>query len=540
MKKILFFASWMVVSTIELWSQTVLLPIGSGPFALDINPQTNIAIVANRNSNSVSIINLADNTIKKTITVGSAPVSVAINPVTNRAVVANFGSDTISVIDIAGESVVSTIEVGTIGSENVLDSPRDVAIDTKNNVAIVANLNSNSVSLVDLNTNANILTTPIRVGNSPISVAYNPENDTALIANNQDNNLSVVDLKNRAVIRNIAVGLRPVDIAVNLQTKRAAIANTDTNDMTLLNLTDNSVVATVTVGARPLAVGINPNTNIAAVLLDSANTLSLVNLSGDQPSKYTTVISAIGQNPVGLTVNPNNNTAMVPNLTADSIVIVPLGFLNFLPYAFDTDSLRTNLGINNLSANEATVEIELRDKDGKIVKKASTKVPARGLNHIRNIIPTLLGSSTLTHTRGSLKLMSDQPISSFLSIIDTSSTDASFQIGQTRGFSRLLINAATNVGAYRSQLVVLNMGNTPAALKFTAYDEAGQVLATKTGLSVPVNGFYFVENIFSELGLSSKFGALEIESPNLQPLIAVSLLSNVNRTNGLLVGVPIQ
>jgi hypothetical protein len=89
--------------------------------------------------------------------------------------------------------------------------------------------------------------------------------------------------------------------------------------------------------------------------------------------------------------------------------------------------------------------------------------------------------------------------------------------------------------------VLLNLGNTAAAVTLTVYDSAtGTVLTTKSGISVPVGGFYYSNDILTDLGLSGKFGPMQIESPNLQPLISVTILSNTNLTNGLFEAVPIQ
>src|SRR5262245_35510707 len=89
-----------MLSAEGLWAQSLLVPVGSGPFTTVVNLQTNIALIMNRNNNSVQIMDLADNTLKKDasgnvikITVGTGPISAAINPSTNRAVVANFGSN---------------------------------------------------------------------------------------------------------------------------------------------------------------------------------------------------------------------------------------------------------------------------------------------------------------------------------------------------------------------------------------------------------------------------------------------------------------
>jgi YVTN family beta-propeller protein len=517
------------------YGQTILFPIGSGPFGIDLDLDSNLGVVVNRNTNQASIINLADNTIKKSITVGIGPTSVAINPVTNRAVVTNFGSDNISVLDLSGESVIATIPVGK--------GPRDVAIDTTQNRAIVANLNGGSLSLIDLNTNKDLLTTPISVGGNPISVGYYPETNTALVANYQDNTVTEIDLATNSKIRDISVGINPIDIAIDAPTKRALVANSGTNDVTVLDLTDkllNKVLATVPVGTRPFAVGINPTTNIAAVLSNGNKSISLINLSDN--TKFTTVISDVGDNPTELAINPKNNTALVTNTSSDSVVVTPLGFLNYLPFALDTEQFRTNLGINNLSAAEADVELVLRDKDGKTVATGSTKVPAHGLKQINSVNQFLLNSGgAVTNTIASLKVMSDQPISSFISVIDNSTNDPGLQVGHASGFPKLLLNAATNVGAFRSTLVVLNLGNTNAALKLTARNnETGEVLGTKEGVLIAVNGFFMSQDVLADLKVSGKFGPIEIESPNLQPLIVVTLVTSDARTSGFLEAVPYQ
>ena len=534
MKRIISFLLGLIsIGSWQVFGQTILFPVGSGPFASDINLQTNTLVVVNRNSNSVSIVDLASNTIKKTVTVGTGPTSVAINPTTNRAVVTNFGSNNVSIVDLAGAAVLATVAVG--------NSPRAVAIDTQHNVAIVANLNGNNISLIDLNNNTSILPQPVAVGTHPIAVAYNPVNNTALVANFDGGTLAVLDLTLRVVTSTVSVGLKPIAIALNLETKQAVVANQDTNDVTIVSLTDNSVLHTVSVGTQPFSVGVDTKTNIAAVVSNQNRSITLINLSGDTPTKFTTVISNIGDNPTSLSVNPNTNTALVTNPTSDSVVITPLGFVNNLLFAFDIGDVRSNLGINNLGSTEANVEIDLIDQNGKLLKTASTKVPSRALKHITKISQFLYGTSSPTSTRGFIKLVSDQPISSFLSLITYGTNDASVVLGHSAGFPKLVVNAATNVAPYRSQLMLLNLGSTSASVTITAYDNAaGTVLATKTGISIPAGGFYFSEDIMTDLGLAGKFGPLQIESLNLQSVIGATLLSNANHTNGLFEAVPIQ
>ena len=548
MKKLFALASFVWLAGVSpLLAQSILLPIGSGPFAIELNQDATLAVVVNRNTNAISIVNLADNLIKNTITVGTFPTSVAINPTTNQAVVTNFGSDNVSVVDIGSATVVATIAVGKADTSNpnFRFNPRDVAIDTANNIAIVANLNGNSVSLIDLNSNSLVVAEPVPVGTNPISVAYYREKNIALVANYQSNNVSVIDMQNKARIRDINVGLKPVDIALNLQTKKAVVVNSDSNDISVLNLdkvsdlTVDPVEATITVGTRPFGAVINPNTNFVAVLSNGSKSISMVNL-GDN-TKLTTVVTGVGDTPTHIALNPASNTAFVASPTNDSIYSAQLGFVNYLPFAFDTEAFRSNLGITNIGSVEGNLQIELRDKGGNLMASGATKVSARGLKQLNNINRVLLGSDGVTNTIGSLRVTSDQPFSSFISVIDNSSNDPGLQVGRAGGFSRLLINSATNTGAFRSRLAVLNLGNTRAVVKLTARNnETGEVLATKEGIFIELNGFFYTDDVFAELGVENNFGPLEIESPNLQPLIGVTLIGSASRTSGFLEAVPIE
>src|SRR5262245_52580026 len=75
------------------------------------------AYIANSNGgdNSVSVIELATNTVVATVPVGAEPTEVAVNGAGTRAYVTNFAYDgpgSVSVIDTASNSVMATISVG--------------------------------------------------------------------------------------------------------------------------------------------------------------------------------------------------------------------------------------------------------------------------------------------------------------------------------------------------------------------------------------------------------------------------------------------
>ena len=543
---------WLIIglilfSALALQAQQLPLPSGSGPFGTAVIPDTGIAVVADRNSDSVSILDLNTNSVKTTLKVGVAPTDVAINPVTNRAVVTNFGDDTVSIIDLAGQTVVATVAVGPKDPKDPAFrySPRAVTIDITDNLAIVANLNSGGISLIDLNTNTMILPAQLVVGASPISVGYYPDSNYALVANNQSSSVTVIDIKNRVLIRNIGVGVGPVDIAMNLKNKRAYVANAQTNNVSVIDLQlistpgSDPVIATIAMGLAPSSIDINPNTNIGAVVSSDSRSMSLINLADN--TKLTTVITGIGDTPSNVTVNTAKNTALITSPTNDTVYISSLGFVNYLPLALDSETYRSNLGLTNISGVEVNFTIELFDKDGKSLGKAAAKVAAHGFFQINNVNRFILGTTAVTNTVASLRVNADQPFSSFISMINNATNDPAIQIGRSIGYSKLIVNAVTNAGNFRSKMVILNLGNAIGATKFTARNpETGEVLAAKTDIFVPVGGFYLTNDILADMGLNGKFGPLEIESPNLQPLIVVTLVESTGNTGGFLEAVAIQ
>tara|TARA_B100000315_G_scaffold260775_1_gene325086 strand:+ start:1015 stop:1377 length:363 start_codon:yes stop_codon:yes gene_type:complete len=78
------------------------------------------AYVTNNASGTVSVIDVATNTVIATIPVEDAPNGVAITPDGTRVYVTNWLSNTVSVIDVSTNTVISTISVG--------DGPNGVAI----------------------------------------------------------------------------------------------------------------------------------------------------------------------------------------------------------------------------------------------------------------------------------------------------------------------------------------------------------------------------------------------------------------------------
>lgn len=557
-------------------AQEVPFSPGTFPVYSLVRPATNEALVVGRNSRELYVVNLskAAPTYKRIplYVDGNGdpfldgegrpmpvinPQVVAVNEVTGKAVVVNSGSDNVSIVNLNHECLAgadddggivrecrateAVVPVGSAGSV-----PRSVAIDTENNIAIIALVNANSVELLDLDTNTPVLPAPVRVGSNPISVAYDQKNDLALVATHGDASLYMVRYN---LERNLAsvigspifLGSGPLEVAISQEHEFAAVALGTGRAVAVLNTSGipTTLAGLVPLNTAPGSVAINPETGMVAALLPETRTFSLIDPGSLR--KLTTSSVFVGANPTHMSVNPNDNTLLVANPPRDAIEIVSMGFVNYFPLVSDTSQFRTNLGIRNLDEQEATVSISWGNQEGESSRERTATVGPRGFLQINNVLRFVMEAGAVTNTSGSLRVMSDRPFNSFVSLIDNQTQDPSLQVGVPRGSPRLLLSSSTNQGRFRTRLVIMNLGSLSAAARIRARDrETGEETGLMGGIQIPPNGFHVTDDILGDLGLGSSFGPLEIDSATAQPMIAVALITSAERTGGFLVAAPVD
>ncbi|HET6142920.1 MAG TPA: hypothetical protein VFE02_05385 [Candidatus Acidoferrales bacterium] len=163
-----------------------------------------VAIKSNSDATKFAVTNLA---VQPTYTpptasvvpVGTSPADVAINPATGIAVVANKGSNDISLIDISGAipstAAVLSICTGAVGAVAPCPAsgPSSVSIDSVRNIALVVNSTSKTIAVIDLNTRSVSFVLPV-LQDTPGAVGINPVTGRALVAMQQRNYGVIVDV----------------------------------------------------------------------------------------------------------------------------------------------------------------------------------------------------------------------------------------------------------------------------------------------------------------------------------------------------------
>jgi len=193
----LFAASNLAVQPSAGPTVVATLAVGALPGSIAVNTATGIAVVANRGSNNLTLIDLATMTVLPgTIPVGNGPTGVAVDEVRNLAVVANNnggGAGSISVVNLETRAV-------TTITANVGNAPFAVGVNPLTGQALIAYQNTNHADLLDLTRTppAIVATTTISTGNNP-EVAVEPYLDWALVTPGGAGTLSVVNLSRRNV-----------------------------------------------------------------------------------------------------------------------------------------------------------------------------------------------------------------------------------------------------------------------------------------------------------------------------------------------------
>lgn len=190
---------------------------------------------------SVYVINATSESVIGDLHVGSNPYDVTYDDDSNVMYVTNSGSDNVSVIAGANDTVVGSIPVG--------QDPQGMAYDHVQGELFVANSGSNDVSVVNTTTDSLVGTIP--VGASPSGVAYDERNEKVFVTNSGSDNVTVISTPSGKVVANIGVGAEPVAAVYDNLTGDIYVPNEGSDNVSVVSEATGAVVATVPLTGGP-------------------------------------------------------------------------------------------------------------------------------------------------------------------------------------------------------------------------------------------------------------------------------------------------
>ena len=404
---------------------------------LALNPVTNKVYVVDEFSNSVVVIDAANNTTK-TIAVGARPQYIAVNPTTNRVYVNNTQDATLSVLDGNTDTTLATLPLGSIGP---------IQINPVTNIIYVVRL----------------------TGPGTDEVTYvNGDNDTYYTIATES--------------------YQPIAVAVNHVTNTIYAAHYATGDVRAISgaMTGNAHPTTVSIGvwSRPFAVAANPVTNkVYVVTEDSRGPIAVIN-GADNTAVFPALRSGSGQGPKAIAVDTVNNKVYAAFSGEIVVLDGATNALSYIPIG-PTSNGPIEIGINH-ATNKVYVATNVGSLyviDGATQAATAIAIPSGALAIAVNPITNktyVQGSSTLVYD-GAAGAAAANPIATTITPLanNQSGPDVTLTLNAASSFS-------PNAPAIRK--VYYQLDSRAGAWKTAA--GSGPYTASFTGLSAGTHTLY--------------------------------------------------
>jgi len=279
------------------------------------------AYVANLNSNTVSVVNLATNLTMATLVVGAQPDAVTVSPDGSKVFVVSDGAGTVSVINTSNNTVTGTIPAGS--------SPSGTAVTANGSMAYFTNSTVDSVTVV--NTSTYKIVAHIHVGSHPEAICISPDGSRLYVADVNSNAVSVINTQTNLVVATIVVGSSPSGIAVSADGKKVYVANSGSGNVSVIATATNTVSSTANCGASPAGIALSPDGGTLYVCNTSAGMVTALNT---QTFGIQTI--NVGSKPSGISItadgtrvyetNSGSNTLGVIDATSNTLLAtIPTG-----------------------------------------------------------------------------------------------------------------------------------------------------------------------------------------------------------------------
>jgi len=396
------------------------------------------AYITSSSGNTVSVIDIATQTVIATIPVGQQPGGLAVTSDGQRVYVDNYASQSISVIGTNTNSVISTIPLGIYANAIVL-SP-------DGNQLYVADGVANNVSVISTATNA--LTAKIAWGGTPGGMVISADGSKLYVINIGGytigaNTVSVINTANNTVVSTITVGNTPVFLAISPDGSRVYVTNVEGENLSVINTATNTVIATIPVRTSPYGVSVSPDGKRVYVANGGSGNVSVINT---ETNRVLTTIPAI-PNAFGTSVTPDGSLLYV------------------------TSHLGTVTAINT-STNSVVATIPVGANPGGLGNFISGNpgCPGAPVTFTITIKPSDASLTSMQPSAGSLSPIFTKTISSYTDTVNYTNASISITPVASDTLATITVNGVAVVSGSPSQAIPLAEGPNTISTVVTAAD----------------------------------------------------------------------
>jgi YVTN family beta-propeller protein len=217
------------------------------PGDLRVTPDGRSLLVASPDGNRLLLIDARREVVLRSVTTtqkGTHTLTLAKGG--RRALLTNRLSGSVSIVDLPALKILRHLKVGP--------GPEGIAVSPNGRWAILGLPQAGQVALLDLGTQQVLGRLP--AGSTPLAMEFTPNSFNALVVNRDSDDVSVLDVLGRRLRKTLPVGRRPTDVALNKAGTRAYVCNSGSGTVSVLHLPGLEVGETITIGERPLAVAV--------------------------------------------------------------------------------------------------------------------------------------------------------------------------------------------------------------------------------------------------------------------------------------------
>jgi len=285
----------------------------------------NAAYVVNGESNSISVIELTTNQVKRTISLSNImwPHHINMNPAKTKVAIGVPGIDLsgghgghgsgmgkFAVLDAKTGSILATKDIPHI-NHNAIFSPDGTEIWTSlsDTMGMVYVYNSDNLNLKD----------SIMVGNMPLEVTFSSDGAMVFVANSMSDNVTAIDAITKDIMATIQVGMMPVGAWTGANNKMY-VDNEMGLSISVINVPTMTVEETVTLGFTPGMAAYNSQMNELWVTNEDAGTVEIFHRLNNEWHPKANVATGNGAHAVSF--SSDGMTAYVTNQLGGTVSVI--------------------------------------------------------------------------------------------------------------------------------------------------------------------------------------------------------------------------
>jgi DNA-binding beta-propeller fold protein YncE len=227
--------------------------------------------VANRDANTITIVEAATGVTIRTMAIGSGPHDIVIAPLTGKAYVMSELDDRVVVLSASTLQVLGSIAV---------PRPHHAELSEDGRAVLIGLFNSNQIAVIDTVTNA------VRIhatsGNAALR-AHAPRSSRdsrfIFVPHEVGEDVTALDAQSGAIVGGVRAGSQPSEVLPSPDGRRLFVSMRGEGTVKLFNLATGQLAGTATVGTQPETMILTPDQRTLVVTLrGSPAALALVDV----------------------------------------------------------------------------------------------------------------------------------------------------------------------------------------------------------------------------------------------------------------------